>query len=121
MSFLLPAILTQYFFSGDLDYEPIRGLMVPKKRDAAATVWMLDHLAEELDHTRSWSSEELEPLMRGFCERIEWKTKEVFMVVRIAVTGRKASPPLFDTMALLGRERCRRRIRQAMDFLRRTR
>jgi glutamyl/glutaminyl-tRNA synthetase len=37
--------------------------------------------------------------------------------VRVAVTGGKASPPLFETMAVLGKETCRRRLRGAIETL----
>jgi glutamyl-tRNA synthetase len=111
--------LTEYFFSGDLDYEAVQDLLVPKKRTPAETAKMLDRLAETLDGLQGWSPEALEPAFRGFCEELGWKTKEVFMTVRVAVTGRKASPSLFDTLAVVGRERCRRRIRQVIAFLRR--
>ena len=43
---------------------------------------------------------------------------ELFMTVRVAVTGRAATPPLFETMAVLGKEVCRRRLRRAADALR---
>ena len=109
--------LTEYFFSGDLDCSQFSQLLVPKKREARETSKMLEALVEELDATRAWDPETLEPLMRAFAERVEWKTKDVFMAARVAVTGRKASPPLFDTMTLLGRERCRRRIRLAVAHL----
>ena len=39
------------------------------------------------------------------------------MPVRVAVTGRAATPPLFETMAVLGKEICRRRLRRAADAL----
>jgi len=39
-------------------------------------------------------------------------------VVRLAVTGRAATPPLFETMAVLGKEVCRRRLRKAAEVLR---
>jgi glutamyl-tRNA synthetase len=39
------------------------------------------------------------------------------MLLRLVVTGRKASPPLFDTMAVLGKELTRRRLRQAAELL----
>ena len=38
--------------------------------------------------------------------------------VRVAATGRKASPPLFETLAVLGKETCRRRLRKAAETLR---
>jgi len=40
------------------------------------------------------------------------------MSIRVAVTGRTATPPLFDTMEVLGKEICRRRLRSAVDVLR---
>ena len=42
------------------------------------------------------------------------------MLLRLVVTGRKASPPLFETMAVLGKEVTRRRLRQAADRLARS-
>jgi glutamyl-tRNA synthetase len=110
--------LTDYFFAGDLDYAALGAELVPKKRDATATADILEQLLEELDALRAFSPETLEPRLRAFCERVGWSTKEVFMAVRVAVTGRKASPPLFETMTLIGRERCRRRVRMAVVYLR---
>jgi glutamyl-tRNA synthetase len=39
------------------------------------------------------------------------------MTVRLAATGRAATPPLFETLAVLGKEVCRRRLRAAADAL----
>ena len=41
----------------------------------------------------------------------------LFMTLRIAATGRAASPPLFETLAVLGKETCRRRLRRAAELL----
>jgi glutamyl-tRNA synthetase len=40
------------------------------------------------------------------------------MAVRVATTGRTATPPLFETLAVLGKETCRRRLRGAAEVLR---
>jgi glutamyl-tRNA synthetase len=111
--------LTEYFFSGDLDYEPLGDKLVPKQRKPSETAKMLGRLAEELDKQVVWTPEALEPFFRDFCESSEWKTKEVFMSLRLIMTGRKASPSLFDTLAVLGRERCRRRLREAITHIKR--
>ncbi|PKN43441.1 MAG: hypothetical protein CVU59_13480, partial [Deltaproteobacteria bacterium HGW-Deltaproteobacteria-17] len=58
-----------------------------------------------------------EALLRRVTESRGWKTKDVFMPVRVAVTGRKATPPLFESMFVVGRERTRVRLRQAMNHL----
>jgi len=75
-------------------------------------------LEESLDPILEWNVETVEAAMRGHCERHELKPKQLFMPVRVAVTGRTATPGLFDTMAVLGKELCRRRLRCAMDVLR---
>ncbi|MEJ2189261.1 MAG: glutamate--tRNA ligase, partial [Acidobacteriota bacterium] len=53
-----------------------------------------------------------------FCANHDWSPKELFMPVRVAVTGRTATPPLFETMGVLGKERCRWRLRRAIEVLR---
>jgi len=45
------------------------------------------------------------------------KTGQLFSVLRVAVTGRTAAPPLFATMAVLGKERCMKRIEVALKML----
>ena len=109
--------LTEYFFSGDLDYAPVQDLLKPKKRTGPETAKMLTKLVDRLDAEREWNPDQMEQLFRDFTEQMGWKTGEVFMTVRVAVTGRKASPGLFDTMVVAGRERSRRRLRQAIVFL----
>jgi glutamyl-tRNA synthetase len=108
---------TSFFFSGDLDYAAVQKDLVPKGRDAAATATALSDLAEALDGARPWTVAVLEPLVRGFCEKTGWKTKELFMAVRVAVTGRTAAPPLFDTLEVVGKELTRRRLRRAAAAL----
>ena len=111
--------MTEYFFSGDLDHASIGIPLVPKKREAKETAKMLGALLERLDALRGWQTAELEQVARQFCDDVGWKSKEVFMTLRVAVTGRQAAPPLFDTMMVIGRERCRRRLQLAVDHLKR--
>lgn len=110
--------MTEFFFSGELDYSPIKEQLIPKNRQPIETAKMLDELLEDLDAVRNWAPATLEPRIRAFCERTGWSSKEVFMTLRLVVTGRKASPPLFETMAVVGRERSRRRLRLAAEFIR---
>jgi glutamyl-tRNA synthetase len=46
------------------------------------------------------------------------KAGQLFGAIRVAVTGRTAAPPLFETMNVLGRERCLARLRAAAETLR---
>jgi glutamyl-tRNA synthetase len=55
----------------------------------------------------------LEPPMRALCDERDWKVGDLFMAVRVAITGRRATPPLFDVMAAIGYEPTLERLRAA--------
>ena len=74
-------------------------------------------LEEELDPILDWRRETVEAAIRRFAEKAGWAANELFMAVRVAATGRAASPPLFETLAVLGKEACRQRLRRAADVL----
>jgi len=111
---------SQLFFIGEVAYdEAACSKLIAKKRTPPQTAKALRVLLEEhLEQLLDWSPESIEAALRGFCDAFEWTPKEVFMPVRIAVTGRAATPPLFETMAVLGKEVCRRRLRRAIEVLR---
>ena len=94
-------------------------LLVPKGRSAEETRGALaaarDTLAAlaELD----FAAEELESLCRAAADAHGWKAGDFFRPVRVAVTGRVVSPPLFGSMELLGRERTLARIELAITRL----
>jgi glutamyl-tRNA synthetase len=108
-----------FFFVGDVDYDAeATKALVPKGRTGPQTAQLLRTLLEdELDKVLGWRAEILEETLRGFGEKKDWPPKELFMTVRVAVTGRKASPPLFETMAVLGKGTVRRRLRRAIETL----
>jgi len=108
---VIPA--TEYFFSGDLDLTALLPEMtVPDVAPAAVSKGLLDYV-ERFEARDGFDKAMLEEVARAWTEALGWKTKHAFMLLRLAVTGRKASPPLFDTMAVLGKEITRRRLRNA--------
>jgi glutamyl-tRNA synthetase len=109
-----------FFFVGEVswDDDALKAL-VPKGRSATETAKLLKALlGEVVDPLLDWQAEKLEEALRRFGEEKGWGPKELFMTVRVAATGRKASPPLFETLAVLGKETCRRRLRKAAETLR---
>ena len=107
-----------YFFNGDMEYDAdAQKELVPKKREPAECAKALEAVLEVIDGVAVINAATMEADMRALCDRLQWKAKELFMPLRVAVTGRKATPPLFETMALLGKERCRRRLRNAIAHL----
>jgi glutamyl-tRNA synthetase len=108
-----------FFFVGDLAYdEAALAAMVPKGRTPAETAKVLRALLEEeVDPILEWSAAAVEAALRGFGDDNGWAPNELFMAVRVATTGRAASPPLFETLAVLGKETSRRRLRRAAEAL----
>ena len=103
--------LMGFFFDEDLD--PDVELMRFKRHDRAETAAALTTVEELVRELPEFSIAAIESMLRGLAERLGWKTGDLFMPIRIAVTGRRATPPLFETMAVLGRERCLVRLQRA--------
>lgn len=109
---------TSFFFTGDVSYDDAATKeLVPKKRDRKEAIKALSAATEVIDAMPFLDHESLEAKLRELCEQLEWKPKELFMPIRVAVTGRKATPSLFETMVALGKERTRRRLRNAVAHL----
>jgi len=108
-----------FFFAGEVGYdEAARAALVPKGRTPAETAKLLRSLVEELvDPLLEWNAGSLEAGLNAFAERMGWPLKELLMTVRVAVTGRAATPPLYETLSVLGKEIGRRRLRRAAELL----
>ena len=107
-----------YFFTASVGFEEGGALdpqlLVIKGRKKKEITKLYEAMVEEIDRLYDFTGENIEATMRAFCEANDLKAKELFMPIRFMVTGKKATPSLFDVMAVLGRERCRTRIRQAI-------
>jgi glutamyl-tRNA synthetase len=106
-----------YLFVKDLD--PDVAILIPKRWDAATTLTGLIAARQTIaDVGRvSWEADEIEPPLRQLVEDRGWKAGDLFMAIRVAVTGRTATPPLFDTMVALGYERTLARLDRAIEKL----
>ena len=62
-----------------------------------------------------WSPEAVEAALRGAVERSGMKAKQVFQPLRVALTGTTISPGIFETVALIGRDKALARIDGALD------
>jgi glutamyl-tRNA synthetase len=78
---------------------------------------LLTACQERTDSMRSFEHESLEAALRALAEEKGVGASELFMALRIALTGRKATPPLFETMAVLGRAAVAQRLRAAAEAL----
>jgi glutamyl-tRNA synthetase len=58
-----------------------------------------------------------EPPMRNLVDDLGLKAGQVFGILRVAVTGQKISPPLFESMEIIGKDKVLERIQSAIEML----
>ena len=112
---LIPA--TTYLFAGELDYAPVAAELVVPEVAPADVGKALGAYVERFEARVGWTAAMLEEEAQAWVAQLGWKTKHAFMLLRVAVTGRTATPPLFETMAVLGKELTRRRLRSAAEVV----
>ncbi len=109
--------LLDFLFVDELSVEP--DVLVPKRWDAPTTAEALTAargIIAEIGRV-SFEADELEAPLRALAEERGWKAGDLFMAIRVAITGKTATPPLFDTMVALGYERTLERIDAAREAL----
>ena len=109
--------LVGFLWVTDVTVDP--AVLVPKRWDAATTRDGLAAARETIAVVGevAFEADELEPPLRALAEARGWKAGDLFMAIRVAVTGRTATPPLFDTLVALGRDRVLARLDHALDVL----
>jgi glutamyl-tRNA synthetase len=63
---------------------------------------------------KDWNLTNLENSSHLFIENNEYRPKEAFMTLRLAVTGEKATPPIFDILEVVGRDTALNRLEEAL-------
>ena len=78
---------------------------------------ILDHVLRTLERTRVWQRDDLFEELKSLAEAMDVKFRDFLFPLFVAVSGREISLPLFDSMAFLGSDLTRTRIRTAIDAL----
>ena len=94
-------------------------LLVPKRWDAATALDGLRAARVTIAALGevSYEADELEPRLRALAAERGWRAGDLFMAIRVAATGRTATPPLFDTLVALGYGRTLARLDEAIASL----
>lgn len=104
-----------FFFKDDVDYEPQE--LVGKGLDVESTKKILWECYDILCGVESMNLASTEQRMRNYVENSGLSAGQVFGVLRVAVTGQRVSPPLFESMEIIGKEKVIERIKKAIDLL----
>jgi glutamyl-tRNA synthetase len=106
-----------FFVDGPLDYETsvlLGKAFAGRPAEAAAA---LDHVRAAIVGLSDWTHASLEAAVRPLAEQLGLKTGDLFGLIRVAVTGKTAAPPLFETMEVLGCEKSLERLDAAVQRL----
>lgn len=77
---------------------------------------VLDAALTSLDALSDWVAADIEKALKSsLVDGLGLKPRKAFAPVRVAVSGRTVSPPLYESMELLGRERALRRLRAGVE------
>ncbi len=110
--------LTDFFFAARIEVPPT--LLVARNMTAAQALQGLGRTLQILSGIAAWTPEAMEPPLRDLVAQLGLRPVQLFTALRAAVTGRTVSPPLFATMAVLGRDITLGRLRQAIAALEKT-
>jgi glutamyl-tRNA synthetase len=67
--------------------------------------------ADKLEPTEPWTAEAIEVALKELCDELQEKPRTVYLPIRVAVTGSRVSPGLYESLELLGRETALTRLR----------
>jgi len=106
--------LTDFLFAERVEYDT---QLLLGKIEKAEAMESLQASVAKMDGLKDWDAASLEAAFRPLADELKLKTSAFFGLLRVAVTGRTAAPPLFQTMEVLGKERCLKRLKTALDKL----
>jgi glutamyl-tRNA synthetase len=106
--------LTRFVFAPRIDYDP-RAVGKWLRADGARA--LLEELRARLSAMDAFGKEAVEGLLRSLAEARGVKLAQVAQPLRVALTGGEASPPMHETLGVLGRERVLARIDAALRML----
>jgi len=104
-----------FFYEEELAYDTTA--LIEKGMDAMRTREALIQARDLLAALPVWEHTLMEPPMRELAKALGLKTRQLFGSVRTAVSGRAATPPLFEMLEVLGRSRSLQRLEQAIERL----
>ena len=91
--------------------------LIPKKLDKERTLELLNIHLGMIPQFIELSEETIEPVLRAKCDELGVKLGDFLMILRVAVTGTKISPPIVGSIKLLGAEETENRIKKAINIL----
>ena len=106
----------RFYFERPTAYEP----KAAQKLLTVEGARRLSLMTERLEAASEFTVAGIEPIVRALTEELGLKLVDLAQLARLAVTGRTASPPIFDVLALIGRDESLARLRRAREVAERS-
>jgi len=107
--------LADFFFLDKLQYDA--SLLLATGINSKSSANVIQVVIQRLENMKNWDDSSLEDALRPLAAELNLSTRSFFGLLRAATTGRTAAPPLFQTMAVLGKENCLNRLAVAWQRL----
>ena len=102
--------LAGFFFKDTVDYDPEAAEKFLKRHYIGPAFKLLEERLRDLD---PFDQTTIEPVMKGLVSEMGLKTGDLFQPVRVALTGSRQSPGIYDVMMVLGKDRVLARLDHA--------
>lgn len=113
---LIPEIvpMSLYFFKDEFEYDP-KG--TEKYFKALSAKQVLEKLTQALSILDNFTRSEIEIVFKALAKELNLKLGEVIHPCRLALTGRMESPPMYDVLEILGKEKVLSRLKKALAII----
>jgi glutamyl-tRNA synthetase len=105
------------FFTEDVEYDPAG---VKKHFKPEVLKDAIPELVKRTTETEAFTVENLEAIVRQYAEELGISAAKLIHPIRLAITGKTGSPPIFDVMVMAGKDLMKRRLQKAADYIRQT-
>ncbi|OGG00017.1 glutamate--tRNA ligase [Candidatus Gottesmanbacteria bacterium RBG_13_37_7] len=100
------------------DYLPLAGFFFDQPKsyelDMVKNINIIKQMVNKLDSIKKWNADDIGKAMMTLCKKSGIKTGDFFMIARVAATGKKISPPLNESMEIMGKDEVLARLRKIL-------
>ena len=109
------APMINFLFSETLSYDP--EMLIQKKMDYKSTLYALNEVLPVINEINPFNANNIEDNLRLLADKVSIKPGQLFGTLRIATTGQRVSPPLFESLEIIGKDKTVESISLAIQKL----
>ncbi|MCH7541200.1 glutamate--tRNA ligase [Patescibacteria group bacterium] len=110
--------LTGYFYQKKVELDPKQ--IIPKTKNSSATISVLSNIEKSLSTLKpnEWNAKNIERVLMEKPSELGWSKTDLYQTIRYVETGSRSTPPLYETLETIGKEKTTDRLRAVVELLR---